>query len=91
LGAHYVAFESKVDDLVAVSKIPGVYFWVSGWSRQQGNVPPQILDDPDQLPPPAPGQSDLDILVASFSATSSVALSSSVFGVIGRSLCCFRE
>ncbi|KAJ5997146.1 hypothetical protein N7499_006538 [Penicillium canescens] len=35
-------------------------------SRQQGNVPPQILDDPDQLPPPAPGQSDLDILVASY-------------------------
>lgn len=35
-------------------------------SRQPGNVPPQILDDPDQLPPPAPGQSDLDILVASY-------------------------
>jgi hypothetical protein len=35
-------------------------------SRQQGNVPPQILDDPDQLPPPAPGQSDLDVLVASY-------------------------
>lgn len=35
-------------------------------SRQQGNVPPQILDDPDQLPPPAPGQTDLDILIASY-------------------------
>lgn len=35
-------------------------------SRQQGNVPAQILDDPDQLPPPAPGQTDLDILVASY-------------------------
>ncbi|CAL5870036.1 uncharacterized protein PFLUO_LOCUS4269 [Penicillium psychrofluorescens] len=35
-------------------------------SRQQGNVPPQILDDPDQLPPPAPGQTDLDILVAGY-------------------------
>ncbi|KAJ5646407.1 ABC transporter G family member [Penicillium lividum] len=35
-------------------------------SRQQGNAPPQILDDPDQLPPPAPGQSDLDVLVASY-------------------------
>ncbi|KAJ5225220.1 hypothetical protein N7468_006445 [Penicillium chermesinum] len=35
-------------------------------SRQQGDVPPQVLEDPDQLPPPAPGQSDLDILVSSF-------------------------
>lgn len=35
-------------------------------SRQQGHIPPQILDDPDQLPPPAPGQSDLDLLVASY-------------------------
>ncbi|KAJ5095867.1 hypothetical protein NUU61_005223 [Penicillium alfredii] len=35
-------------------------------SRQPGNVPPQILDDPDQLPPPASGQTDLDILVASY-------------------------
>ncbi|KAJ5669121.1 ABC transporter G family member [Penicillium macrosclerotiorum] len=34
--------------------------------RQQGSVPPQILDDPDQLPPPAPGQTDLDILFASY-------------------------
>ncbi|KAF7714823.1 ABC-2 type transporter [Penicillium ucsense] len=34
--------------------------------RQPGNVPPQILDDPDQLPPPAPGQTDLDVLVASY-------------------------
>jgi hypothetical protein len=35
-------------------------------SRQPGQVPPQILDDPDQLPPPAPGQTDLDVLVASY-------------------------
>lgn len=35
-------------------------------SRQEGNVPPQILDDPDHLPPPAPGQTDLDILVSSY-------------------------
>lgn len=35
-------------------------------SRQAGHVPPQILDDPDQLPPPAPGQTDLDVLVASY-------------------------
>lgn len=36
-------------------------------SRQTGNVPPQVLDDPDQLPPAAPGQTDLDLLVASYS------------------------
>ncbi|KAJ5634330.1 ABC transporter G family member [Penicillium herquei] len=35
-------------------------------SRQQGGVPAQILDDPDQLPPPAPGQTDLDALVGSY-------------------------
>lgn len=35
-------------------------------SRQGGNVPAQNLDDPDQLPPPAPGTSDLDILIASY-------------------------
>ncbi|KAJ5915822.1 ABC transporter G family member [Penicillium verhagenii] len=36
-------------------------------SRQPASVPPQILlEDPDQLPPPAPGQSDLDILVSSY-------------------------
>ncbi|KAI9924611.1 hypothetical protein ASPWEDRAFT_51625 [Aspergillus wentii DTO 134E9] len=38
-------------------------------SRQPGNVPPQILDDPDQLPPIAPGQTDLDILVANYSSS----------------------
>lgn len=37
--------------------------------RQPGNVPPQILDDPDQLPPPAPGQTDLDVLVASYAGS----------------------
>lgn len=43
-------------------------------SRQQGEVPPQVMEDPDQLPPPAPGLSDLDILVGSF-ADSDVASS----------------
>lgn len=38
-------------------------------SRQQGHVPPQVLDDPDQLPPAAPGQTDLDILVANYSGS----------------------
>ncbi|KAE8136216.1 hypothetical protein BDV38DRAFT_117026 [Aspergillus pseudotamarii] len=38
-------------------------------SRQPGHVPPQILDDPDELPPIAPGQTDLDILVANYSSS----------------------
>lgn len=37
--------------------------------RQQGSVPAQILDDPDQLPPPASGQTDLDILVANYASS----------------------
>lgn len=43
-------------------------------SSRHGAVPPQILDDPDHLPPPASGTSDLDALVASY-ATSDVASS----------------
>lgn len=39
-------------------------------SRQPGAVPPQILDDPDQLPPAASGMNtDLDILVSSYSTS----------------------
>ena len=41
-------------------------------SRQQGQVPPQILDDPDQLPSAAASDSDLHLLVSSY-ATSDVA------------------
>ena len=43
-------------------------------SKQQGAVPPQILDDPHQLPPPAYDSSALDELVSSY-ATSDVASS----------------
>ena len=44
-------------------------------SRAQGTVPPQILDDPHQLPPPASGLGpDLDGLVANY-ASSDVAKS----------------
>ncbi|KAL2863800.1 putative ATP-dependent permease ADP1 [Aspergillus lucknowensis] len=43
-------------------------------SRQDGQTPPQILDDPDHLPPAAPGQTDLDLMVANF-AESDVAQS----------------
>lgn len=40
-------------------------------SRQQGNPPPQILDDPDQLPPPANGGTgtDLDVLVSAYQSS----------------------
>lgn len=39
-------------------------------SRSQGQVPPQILDDPDELPPPAPGLgTDLDVLISNFAAS----------------------
>ena len=42
-------------------------------SRAQGAVPPQILDDPHQLPPPASGLgSDLDTLVSNY-ANSNIA------------------
>ncbi|KAL2813533.1 hypothetical protein BJX63DRAFT_215002 [Aspergillus granulosus] len=43
-------------------------------SHQEGQVPPQILEDPDELPPAAPGQTDLDLMVAHF-ARSDVAQS----------------
>ncbi|KIA75735.1 ABC transporter [Aspergillus ustus] len=43
-------------------------------SRQEGQIPPQILEDPDELPPAAPGQTDLDIMVTHF-AQSDVAQS----------------
>ena len=39
-------------------------------SKTQGMPPPQILDDPHQLPPPASGTgTNLDILVASYAAS----------------------
>lgn len=42
-------------------------------SRQHGSAPPQVLDDPDHLPPVASGfATDLDILVSSY-ASSNVA------------------
>ncbi|MCJ1286021.1 hypothetical protein MMC26_005363 [Xylographa opegraphella] len=39
-------------------------------SRAPGQVPPQILDDPHQLPPPASGLgNDLDVLISNFVAS----------------------
>ncbi|KAL8764739.1 MAG: hypothetical protein Q9209_007906 [Squamulea sp. 1 TL-2023] len=35
-------------------------------SRQQGQVPPQVLDDPHQLPPPAYGDAGLDDLIGQY-------------------------
>lgn len=35
-------------------------------SRQQGQVPPQVLDDPHHLPPPAYGDAGLDELVGQY-------------------------
>lgn len=47
--------------------------WLRLSRQQQGQVPPQILYDPHQLPPPASGTgTDLDVLVSSY-ATSDVA------------------
>lgn len=43
-------------------------------SRQTKGVPPPVLDDPDHLPPAAPGQTDLDMLIANY-ADSEVARS----------------
>lgn len=43
-------------------------------SSRNGAVPPQVIEDPDHLPPPASGTSDLDALVTSY-ATSDVASS----------------
>ncbi|KAF2192257.1 ATP-binding cassette sub-family G member 2 [Zopfia rhizophila CBS 207.26] len=56
-------------------------------SRQQGAPPPQIMDDPDELPPPANGGTgtDLDTLVAAY-GTSDVAgsLHEDIAGAIAR-------
>ncbi|KAG8533198.1 uncharacterized protein KY384_001981 [Bacidia gigantensis] len=38
-------------------------------SKQQGHVPPQILDDPHQLPPPAYEINGLDFLISSYSSS----------------------
>lgn len=39
-------------------------------SRQHSFVPPQILEDPDHLPPPASGQdTDLDVIISSYTSS----------------------
>ncbi|KAJ5895028.1 ABC transporter G family member [Penicillium taxi] len=57
---------SKTDE---EDSVPDVTDTNNQWlrlSRQQSNAPPQILLDPDQIPPPANSVTDLDILVASY-------------------------
>jgi ABC-type multidrug transport system ATPase subunit len=54
------------DEDTAPTNLPSTQNWLR-LSRQRGAVPPQILDDPDHLPPPASGlDTDLDILVSSY-------------------------
>ncbi|OXV07259.1 hypothetical protein Egran_04981 [Elaphomyces granulatus] len=43
--------------------------WLRLASRQQGHIPSLIVDDPDHVPPPASGRTDLDALVASYAAS----------------------
>lgn len=43
-------------------------------SRQSGNVPPQVLQDPDHLPPIASGYiTDLDIIISSYASSNMAA------------------
>ncbi|KAL1305221.1 hypothetical protein AAFC00_002139 [Neodothiora populina] len=54
-------------------------------SKQQGAPPPQILDDPHQLPPPPAGSTgtDLDTLIASFAESDvAEALSQDIHGAV---------
>lgn len=57
------------EDIVPPNHGSGARSWLR-LSRQEGAVPPQILEDPDNLPPDA--NTDLDILVSSYK-TSDVA------------------
>lgn len=58
----------KTDDEDARVEAQNPQQWLR-LSRQSANIPPQILDDPDEVPPAAPGQTDLDILVTNYSAS----------------------
>ncbi|PLN84580.1 putative ABC transporter [Aspergillus taichungensis] len=58
----------KTDDEDARVEAQNPQQWLR-LSRQPANIPPQVLDDPDEVPPAAPGQTDLDILVTNYSAS----------------------
>ena len=54
------------EDNVASNEVEHTPNWLR-LSQQKGGVPPQILEDPDALPPPASSENtDLDILVESY-------------------------
>jgi ABC-type multidrug transport system ATPase subunit len=65
----------KTDDEPLLDRETATQQWLR-LSRQQGAPPPQILDDPDQVPPPASGSTgtDLDTLIAAY-AQSEIAAS----------------
>ncbi|EEP77441.1 conserved hypothetical protein [Uncinocarpus reesii 1704] len=65
---------SRTDEDVVGSLSSSTEQWLR-LSRQQGSVPPQVMDDPDHLPPIASGYiTDLDIMITSY-ASSNVAAS----------------
>lgn len=60
----------KTDEEEAdVASVDNSQQWLRLSSHPQSSVPPQIPDDPDHLPPPASGTTDLDALVASYAAS----------------------
>ena len=61
----------KTDDEAPFDRRSGVKAQWLKLTRQQGTVPPQILEDPDQLPPPADGSTgtNLDILISAYNSS----------------------
>lgn len=60
----------RTDDDASLPESTNAQQWMR-LSRQLGTPPPQTLEDPDQLPPPASGATgtDLDTLVSSYAAS----------------------
>ena len=58
----------KTDDEAPYDRRAGLKAQWLKLTRQQGSVPPQILEDPDELPPPANGSTgtNLDILITAY-------------------------
>ena len=67
-----VAASSKSDDEASIpdARLDATQQWLR-MNRQTGAPPPQILDDPDELPPAASGATgtDLDMLVSAYAAS----------------------
>jgi ABC-type multidrug transport system ATPase subunit len=70
------AMSPKTDDEAPYDRRAGLKAQWLKLTRQQGNVPPQILEDPDELPPLANGGTgtNLDVLITAY-AQSDVAAS----------------